>query len=102
MSNIILEQENISDSQRRLIISLAVNDLQTKVSKHESILVTGMEGELPLLERMRNTENYINNTKYWTRFVAGALILQTLAFGGSVIWATVRLLPLLERLATNP
>lgn len=92
----------MSDSQKALIISLALNDLQTKVSRHESLLITGTEHELPIPERIRNLEQYISNTKYWTRFVAGALIVQTMSFGGAVLWAAIRLLPLLERLAQNP
>lgn len=94
--------EGMSDSQRHLIISLAINDLQTKVSRHETVLITGSEHELPLLERVRNLEAYISNTKYWTRFVAGALVVQTMAFALSVLWAAIKLLPLLERLADTP
>lgn len=96
------QPESMTDSQKRLIMSLALNDLQTKVSKHENILLIGSDSHLPLVERVRNLESYINNTKYWTRFVAGALVIQTLSFGGAVIWAAIRLLPLLERLANQP
>lgn len=99
-------EEPMTDSQRRLIMSLAINDLQTKTSRHENILITGINGQLPLLERVRNlekyVENYVDTTKYWTRFVVGALILQTLSLGSAVAWAAVKLIPLIERLTKVP
>ena len=102
ITNTVNTEQALDEQDRRLIMSLAINELQTKVSRHESILVTGGEHELPLVERVRNLERYIENTKYWTRLVASALVVQTLAFGGSVIWAAIKLIPLLERLARTP
>lgn len=98
-----LEFSEMDEEKQALIISLALNDLQTKVSRHETLLITGTEHELPIPERIRNLERFINNTKYWVRFVGGALVVQTLAFAGAVLWAALRLLPALERiLAANP
>lgn len=92
--------DDMSESQRRLIMSLALNDLQTKVNHHQELLVTG-NGDVSLLERMRNVEKFVTDFRYWSKFLIGALIIQTLAFLGGVIVALVRFLPLLERLAAK-
>jgi hypothetical protein len=96
----LINYDEMTDSQRRLIMSLALNDLQTKVTKHEQLLVTG-NGEMSLQERMRNIEKFVDSIRYWSRFLIGALIIQTLAFLGGVLVAMIRFLPLLEKLAAK-
>jgi hypothetical protein len=95
----------LTDSQKLALnivtMNTAINDLQTDMREINEIVIKGSKGELPLVERIRNMEKYIDNTKYWTRLVASALVLQTLSFGGAVIWAALKLIPLLERLAAN-
>ncbi len=100
---------NLTDSQKifaaimenQISVNTALNDLQESVSKHQKILVDG-NGEIPLVEKIRNHEAFIGGTKYWMRFIGGALIIQTIAFATSVVIAVVRFLPLLEKLAQNP
>lgn len=91
----------LTDSQKLLVIGLAVNTLQVDVQKHKKILTDG-NGEKPLVERVRNLEAYIDATKYWTRFLAGAILLQTVAFAGAAILYFVRLYPLLNELVNKP
>lgn len=93
--------EELTDSQRRLVTSIALNDLQTRVGKLYEEVITG-NGEVSLLERMRNVEKFVSGFQYWSKFLIGALIIQTLAFLGGVVIALVRFLPVLERLATKP
>lgn len=97
---------SLTDSQKIslnvITMNTAINDLQTDVREIQSILIKGGSGELPLIEQVRNNSTFISSMKYWTRFVFGALILQTLAFGVGVIVALVRFLPVLERIASNP
>ena len=87
------------EKMRMNIISLntAVNNLQEVQGKHHKVLIEG-NGELPLVEIVRNHTAYIEGTKYWVRFVAGAIIIQTLGFIGAGIYALVRIIPLLEKI----
>lgn len=82
-------------------VNTAVNDLQNKVEKHHKVLIEG-NGEIPLVEKVRTAEAFINATKYWLKFVAGALILQTITFGAAAVIYFVKLYPLLEQLSKNP
>lgn len=93
--------DDMSDSQRRLIMSLALNDIQTKVNKHQEILITG-NGDVSLLERMRNVEKFISGFQYWGKLLVAALIVQIITYVGALVLALVRFLPVLERLAAQP
>lgn len=101
MTTPVPASDDMSDSQRRLIMSLALNDLSTKVHKHHEILITG-NGDVSLMERVRNIEKFVGSFQYWSKFLIGALIIQTLAFLGGVVIALIRFLPVLERLAAQP
>lgn len=100
---------NLTDTQKifasvienQISINTAVNALQEIQTKHHKILLEG-NGELPLPERVRNIEAFIGNSKYWGRFIGGAMIVQTIAFAFAVVVALVRFLPLLESLANQP
>ena len=100
---------NMTDSQKiltaiienQMSLNTALNDLQESVAKHQRILVDG-NGEIPLVEKVRNHDSFISGMRYWMRFIGGALIVQTLAFAMSVVIAVVKFLPLLEKLANNP
>lgn len=91
---------DMSDSQKMLVLSIALTDVQNKVTAHDKLLITG-NGVPALPERMRNVEAYIEGTKYWSRFLAGAIVLQTLAFISAAIVYFSKLYPVLERLS-NP
>lgn len=97
---------SLTDSQKVALnvitMNTAINDLQTDMREVQQILIKGGNGELPLREQVRNNTVFIASIKYWTRFVFGALVLQTIAFGIGIIIALVRFLPVLEHLANNP
>jgi len=96
---------SLTDSQKMslniITMNTAINELQTDFREINKIVVLG-NGELPLREQVRNNTVFISNVKYWTRFIFGALILQTLTMGIGIVVALVRFLPVLEKLATNP
>lgn len=100
---------NMTESQKifssiienQITINTAVNDLQEIQAKHHKVLLEG-NGELPMLERLRNVEAFIGNWKYWGRFIGGAMIVQTIAFAFAIAIALIRFLPLLEKLANTP
>lgn len=100
---------NLTDSQRTHIrilqnitaINTSLQDVQHDVAIHNKLLVTG-NGEPSLQERMRNVEKYISGIQYWSKFIGGALIVQTIAFFAGIIVALVRFLPILESLAKKP
>jgi len=100
---------NLTDSQKTHIrilqnitsINTALNDIQHDVNVHDKLLITG-NGELPIPERIRNVEKFIDSMNFWGRFVGGALVVQTISFFIGIIVALVRFLPVLERLANKP
>lgn len=100
---------NMSDSQKifaaimenQISVNTALNDLQELTAKHHKILIEG-NGDIPLVEQVRNHKDFISAMRYWMRFIGGALIIQTIAFSASVIVAVVKFLPVLERLANQP
>jgi hypothetical protein len=93
---------NLTDEQKIamniITLNTAVNDLQNEMKIMNKVVLVG-NGELPLREVVRNHDKFIMDIKYWTRFIGGALVLQTLAFAGGIIIAVVKFLPILERLA---
>lgn len=92
---------NVQIIQNLTSINTAINDLRHDVSVHDKLLVTG-NGEPSLQERLRNVESYINGAKYWSRFIGGAVVVQTLGIFVGIIITMIRLLPVLEKIATNP
>lgn len=90
----------LTDNEKILTLSLILNRVQDDTARHEKVLITG-NGELPLVERVRNHENFINGLKRWLNFLVGAILLQTLAVAGAVIAYFFKLYPLLERLANG-
>mgnify|MGYP001608779929 FL=1 len=84
--------------ENQISLNTAINALQEVQSKHHTILLDGA-GEVPLVETVRIHAAFIDNIRYWSRFVFGAIIIQTITFGVAVIIAVVRFLPLLENLA---
>lgn len=92
--------DEMTDSQKMLVISLAVNSLQGSVDRHNKILVTG-NGEIPLVEQVRNLREFVNGIKFWAKTAAVAILLQTIAFGSAVVVGYIRFLPVLEKLANQ-
>lgn len=114
MDSSLLEDvsKNLSDSQKinlKLIQHLAsyntalnnaqndIRELQNNQLAIQKLLITG-NGVPSLVERIRNLESFVDSQKYWLRFVAGALIVQVIAF--IVVAATfiIRFAPLLEQI----
>lgn len=95
-----LSFEDMTDSQKMLVISLALNSIQGDVERHNKILVTG-NGDLPLTEKVRNLEKFADTIRFWFRTVAVALVLQTITFGITAVWYGIRFYPLLERIASQ-
>ena len=104
--------KNLDETTRSLIIWQGISDTWLKLHEtiehqkeieadtrvHNKLLITG-NGEPSLMERLRNVEKYIDGQKYWTKFLVGALIIQTITFFFGVIVSLIRFLPILERLA---
>lgn len=95
----------MTDEQKRdmNIISLntAVNELQEEVRVLTKKVLVG-NGELPLVEQVRNHETFIKDVRFWVRFIGSSLVLQTLAFGVGTAVAVIKFLPVLEKLANQP
>ena len=105
MSAMPIDLEDIAgqtDSKKFLILSLALNQIQTMVARFQELLVTGKADELSLPERMRNVEKYIDNLKFWGRFIGTAIVLQTITFGAAAVIYFIKLYPLLEKLSKQP
>lgn len=98
-------EENLTPEQRLVwsINSLWTNygDLKTKVDKDHKILVEG-NGELPLVEQVRNINTFISGVRYWVKFLIGALLIQTMAFLGTAIVYLVKLAPIIDKITNNP
>lgn len=100
---------NLTDSQKilsaiienQVSMNTRVDNLSDVQKKHHSVLIEG-NGEIPLVERIRNLEEFVNAMRYWLRFIGGALIIQTVAFSASIVVAVVKFLPILEKLARTP
>ena len=90
---------DMSDSQKMLVLSIALTDVQNKVTAHDKLLITG-NGVPAIPERIRSVEAYIEGTKYWSRFLVGAILLQTLSFATAAVIYFVKLYPILEKLST--
>lgn len=95
-------EENLTPEQRLVwsINSLWNNygDLKTKVDKDHKVLIEG-NGELPLVEQVRNLNTFVNGVRYWMKFLIGALLLQTMAFLATAIMYFVKLYPILEKMS---
>jgi hypothetical protein len=92
---------NIKIIQNLTSLNTALNDTQHDVSILNKLVITG-NGDPALVEKVRNLEQFVNNTKYWLRLVAGAMVLQTITFGSAAIIYFVKLSPILDRLAKTP
>lgn len=103
LPNVLPEYKEMSADEKIGLLGMAVTDLRNKSDTYFKLLITGdPPKELPLPERTRNLEDFRSDFQYWFRFLIGALILQTLAFGSGIFIAVVKFLPVLEKLAQAP
>jgi hypothetical protein len=92
---------NLTESPNLILIQNDLAELKVDVAKHHKVLIEG-NGDIPLVEKVRNHEAFINDTKYWLKLVIGAVILQTITVGtAAIIWFT-KLSPVLDALSRNP
>lgn len=82
------------------ILSMAVTQLQVQQKKHHEVLIEG-NGELPVVERLRDVERFNATIKFWTKTIAVAIVLQTITFGTTALIYFIRLYPLLSRIAAE-
>ena len=83
-----------------LTLNTAVNDVQEDVRKLNKVVLEG-NGELPLREQVRNHSQFINEFRYWWRFVIGLVMAQLVAFTIASIVAYLKFLPILQELAAR-
>lgn len=93
--------DNLTDSQKLIVISNAILEQQAKLDKHHKILIEG-NGEPPLMYRIRDIEVFVNGIRFWQRTLAVALVLQTLTFIVSAVSFFSRIYPLLEQAINKP
>ena len=91
----------LTDGEKLLALSLTLNQVQDSTARLTKVVLIG-NGELPLVEKVRNHEQFINNFNYWGKIVAGILVAQFVTLIGAGIWTFIRVLPVLEKLANQP
>jgi hypothetical protein len=74
-----------------------IKEIRIKLDKHHKILIEG-NGEIPLVEVLRNHELFIKDVKFWLRNIAMILVAYMLAGAVSLFTIFVKLYPLLEEL----
>lgn len=97
-----IQYDALTDSQQRLVVRTNLIQLNTDARRFKDTLYDGTPKELPLVERVRNIETYVDFQKFWFRTIAVAIVLQTITFGVAAIMYFARLYPLLEKLANQP
>lgn len=76
------------------------SELKTRADKNYKVLFEG-NGELPIVEQVRNLNTFVNGVRYWMKFLIGALLLQTMAFLGTAIVYFIKLSPFLDQLSKS-
>ena len=95
-----IEIPNITDSQKfntELLLAItaintAVNNLQDTQRKHHEILVEG-NGEVSIVERLRAAEKFIDDMRYWMKFMIGIVLVNLTASAFLVIANVIKTLP---------
>ena len=93
--------DNLTDSQKMIVITNTLLEQQQKLDKHHKLLIEG-NGEPPLMYRIRDIETFVNGIRFWQRTLAVALVLQTVTFIVSALAFFARIYPLLEQIANQP
>ena len=97
-----MEIKTMTDGEKFLALSLTLNQVQADAGRLEKVVLLGNDGEPPLVEQVRNHQKFVNNVNYWGKLVAGIIVAQFLGLLGAGIWAFIRVLPVLEKLANQP
>ncbi|HEY6019282.1 MAG TPA: hypothetical protein VIY48_05075 [Candidatus Paceibacterota bacterium] len=98
-----IASEPLTEEQRELILRGNIIALNTDVTRMKKTLYEGDDGKiLPVMERLRNIEAYIDGQKFWIRTIAVALVLQTIGMVLGVVFYFVKLYPVLEQISRNP
>ena len=98
--------KNMTDSQKINVeilsnltsINTVINDIQHQQTEHHKLLVEG-NGQPSLQERIRSLEAFVSGVRYWSRLVAGAIVLQAITFSLAAIIYFIKLAPILEKLS---
>ena len=94
----MIELDGMTPEQRITILQSTVLSQGDKLEKHHKILVEG-NGELPIVERVRNIERTMEKVEKLFAFIAKALIAQTITFAAAALLYFVKLYPILENLS---
>jgi len=95
-----LELNDMTDSQKIVLLWSQMQELRNGHAKDHKVLIEG-NGELPVVEKVRNLENFANTIKFWFRTIAIAIVLQTITFGAAAVVYFVKLYPLLNEIANK-
>ena len=93
--------KHMTEGEKLLALSLTLNQVQVDTARLEKVVLIG-NGEVPLVEKVRNHETFIKNFNYWGKIVAGIMVAQFIGLVGAGIWTFIRVLPVLEKLANQP
>lgn len=97
----MIDIDGLTDGQRLIVLQSRLLSNEDKVAKHHKILLEG-NGELPLVERVRNLEAFVGGLKFWLRTVSVAIVLQTITFGIAALVYFIKLYPVLQQLVNKP
>jgi len=97
----MMDTSQLTDAQRLLALQNSIIEQGLKLDKHHKILIEG-NGVLPLVEKVRNLETFVESIKFWLRTIAVALVLQTVTFGVAALVYFIKLYPILANLANKP
>jgi len=108
LPNLTETQKSFNSMQTNLLsLNTAINNLQEdekerdkKVNKLNEVVLIG-NGEVAIRETVRTHTAFINEIKYWMKFVIGVVIAQLLTFSIAAVIVYIKFLPVLEKLATN-
>ncbi len=81
-----------------VVLQSEINDMKADVAKHHKVLIEG-NGEIPIVEKVRNHEAFITDMKYWLKFVVAAIIMQTITFASAAVIWLIKLSPALEEIS---
>ena len=102
MPTIEMDEKEMTPEQKILwnltSLGTSMNEILSKVDKHHKVLIEG-NGEIPLVEQMRNVVSFINSIKYWLKFLVGAILIQTVTFGAAAFIYFLKLYPVITQLA---
>jgi hypothetical protein len=93
--------KELTDSQWKIVLQSKTIENSSDINRLNKIVLDG-NGELPLREQVRNNTKFIEEFRYWIKFIFGAVILQSLGLITAGIYMWIRLAPILEKLSNAP